>query len=189
MTADGIMRGARAGLVLLLLAGAGCQRGGDAAAPAGPAKPAARPPVVHDQVDPAVAEANRRMAAAVPMGAGAAPVDARFELKSAPQPGHSFELEIAVLPQATSPVVHVELQPSEGLTIESPEGPVNFEKVQGGSLERLTVKATSAQPGTRVLGLRVTLELPSGAESREFAFPVIVGGGTPAVAPAGNPAR
>src|SRR5262249_34225959 len=122
----------------------------------------------------------------------AAPVDARFDLKSVPQPGQAFDIEVAVMPQATAPLVHVEVMPGEGLTVQAPDAAVSFEKVQAGSLERILVKANSAAARTRVLGIKVTLELPTGAGSREFAFPVIIGAAAPAPAPttaAGKPAR
>jgi hypothetical protein len=168
-----------------LLLGA-CGRGGDAAAPAPPkqAKKAARP--VESAADLAVAEANRKMVGGVPVGSSTAPVDVRFNLPAAPVRQQPFKVELAVLPQAPAPVLHVDVQGGEGLSVTDPTGPVLLEKVQAGTVQRLTVTATSEQPGTRIIEVRVTLELPAGAESREFAFPVVVG--EPAVAATSAPA-
>jgi hypothetical protein len=172
MTVDDINRGARLGLLLAVLAGAGaCQRGEQVNAPTSPAKAAER--AAADAADP-VAEAGRRMAAGVPMGAGTAAVDVRFDMPAAPAAGRPFDVEIAVLPQASAPVLHIDLQPGDGLSIESMNGALAVEKVQAGSLARLVVRAVAARPGTRVLGVKVTLEQPTGAETREFAFPVVV---------------
>ncbi len=160
-----------------LLALGACHRQGD------PAAAAARPGSTARKVaaggesaaDAAVADANRKMAAGVPVGASTAPVEVRFDLATVPIAGQPFEVNVAVLPAAPTPVLHIDVRGGEGLTIVTPEGAVSIEKVQAGTLERLAVKALAAAPGTRVIGITVTLELPTGTESRDFAFPVVVG--------------
>ena len=157
-----------------LLALAACHRQDDPAAPA--ARPGGTGRTRADgPVSDAVADANRKMAAGVPVGASTAPVEVRFDLASVPVAGQPFEITVAVLPAAPAPVLHIDVRGGEGLAIVAPEGPVSIEKVQAGTLERLTVTASSAVAGTRVLGITVTLELPTGTESRNFAFPVLVG--------------
>jgi hypothetical protein len=167
-----------------LVALGACHRAADGSNPANGT--GSRKPVVATvpATDPAVVDANRKMAAGVPVGASTAPVDVRFDLLSAPVMGQPFEVSIAVLPEATTPVLLVDVRASDGLNIDEPEGPVSIEKVQAGSLSRIGVKLSSAKSGTRVLSVKVTLELPTGAESRDFAFPLIVG-----TAPAASPAK
>ena len=155
-----------------------CHRGEGPAKAAAPSKRAARPAAVVD-VDPVV-DAGRRMAAGVPMGNGTAAVEVRFDLSAAPVSGQPFNVEIAVLPQVPAPVLHIEVLPGEGLAVDSVDGPLSIEKVQVGSLARLMLHASSAKPGTRVLGIKVTLDQPSGAEWREFDFPVVVAAPAPA---------
>jgi len=158
-----------------LIALGACHRGADVAPPvvaAGPKKAAAP---AAPAADPAVVDANRKMAAGVPLGTSTAPVDVRFDLVSVPVTGQPFDVSIAVLPEATTPLMHVDVRASEGLNIEAPDGPVAIEKVQAGSLSRVDVKLSAARAGTHVLSVKVTLDLPTGAESRDFAFPLIVG--------------
>ena len=178
-------RAAAIAVVIGLLGLGACQKPGDPAGSAPhpgtaarkPAHPAATAP------DDAIVDANRKMAAGVPVGASTAPVEVRFDLATVPVAGQPFEVSIAVLPAAPAPVLHIEVRGSEGLTIVAPEGPVSVEKVQAGTLERVAVRALAAKPGTRVLGVTVTLELPTGTEARDFAFPLIVGASAPAKGP------
>lgn len=160
-----------------LLALLACHRQGDPATSAPPPGSASRKLAPQGEPDSygAVADANRKMAAGVPVGASTAPVEVRFDLASVPVAGQPFDVNVAVLPAAPAPVLRIDVRGGEGLAIVKPDGTVSIEKVQAGTLERLTVTASAATPGTRVLGITVTLELPTGTESRNFAFPVVVG--------------
>jgi hypothetical protein len=186
MTEDSI---ARRILIVAAIAGvcvlAACQRGGDESKPEAGTRPQAKKQLAptDSAPDAAIAEANRKMAAGVPVGASTAPVEVRFEIDSAPVAGEPFDISVAVLPGAPTPVLHIEVRASEGLIVVAPDGPVSIEKVQAGTLERLAVKASSARTGTRVLSVKVTLELPSGAQSRDFAFPLLIGTAGGASAP------
>ena len=178
------------GLLLATVAGlAGCQRSDTEATPAtagGPAAHASAAP----SVDAGVASAMRTMAAGVRMGAGNAPVEVRFELSSVPVQGQPFEVDVAVLPQATTPVLRIAIEGGSGLSLLAPAAPVAIEKVQAGSVEHVTVRATSTDAGTRVLTVKVTFDFPAGAESRDFAFPLIVGAASaPDPVPAKAPAK
>ena len=178
MNKDSTARRALAIAALIgLLALAACHRQDDPAAPAPRAGGAPRKHVAAGEpsAEAAVADANRKMAAGVPVGASTAPVEVRFDLASVPVAGQSFDVSVAVLPAAPAPVLRIEFRGGPGLSIVKPEAPVSIEKVQAGTLESLTVTATAATAGTRVLGVTVTLELPTGTESRNFAFPVVVG--------------
>ncbi len=176
MRTDDTLSALRTGLLLVAVAtAAACHRGEPANPAAAPAKGPAHA-VVPVDADPVV-DAGKRMAAGVPMGNGTAPVEVRFDLASVPRAGQPFEVEIAVLPQAPSPVLRIDVLPGDGMAVDTIDGPLSVEKVQAGGLARLFVKMSSAQAGTHVLGIKVTLEQPGGAESREFAFPVVVGGG------------
>lgn len=163
-----------------------CHWGDDAGAASTGTRPPARTLLTPQDTGPdeEIAEANRKMAAGVPVGASTAPVEVRFDIDSPPVAGQPFDVSVAVLPGAPAPVLHIEVRASEGLIVVAPDGPVSIEKVQAGTLERLTVKASSAKSGTRVLTVKVTLELPSGAESRDFAFPLLVGAAAAVPVPA-----
>ena len=165
-----------------LLALAACHPQDDPAAPAPRVGGASRKhvPAGEPSAEAAVADANRKMAAGVPVGASTAPVEVRFDLASVPVAGQPFEVSVAVLPAAPAPVLRIDVRGGEGLSVVTPDGPVSIEKVQAGTLESLTVTAIAAAAGTRVLGIAVTLELPTGTESRNFAFPVVVGPSGPA---------
>ncbi len=168
------------GLAAILLAA--CQRGGSASV--APPKPLAHPAPVRDPgMDPAVVSANRTMAAGVPVGDSAAPVDARFDLDAAPIRGVPFAVGVAILPGAPVPLVRLDVSASEGLVIVQPESQVSQEKVAAGTVVPLQVSLLSAEAGTRVLTVKATLELPDGPQSRTFAFPLIVGAVPPAPAP------
>ena len=139
-----------------------CHRGGEA--PATPAVPAANRAAVKPEpsVDPAVAEANRSMAAGVPIGPAAGPIEVRFDLPAVPVPDETFAVEVAVIATIPAPALRVEITAGEGLAITDPEGPVTFEKIQAGSVTRVHVHATSAGAGTRLVQVLATLELPEG---------------------------
>jgi hypothetical protein len=167
----------RARVVMIVgcaLALAACQRAPDATAPT-PTRGAQKAVSPSEApADPAVVEAKRTMAAGVPVGTTTAPVEVRFDVPSIPAAGQPFEVQVAVLPQALAPVLHIEVDASDGLVITEPDGTLTREKVEAGTLERVTVMASSATAGTRILTVKVTLELPTGAESRTFAFPLVV---------------
>jgi hypothetical protein len=178
-----------AALGLAALALGACQRGDDGASHliGRPAAPKKAVTAAEAQVDPALTEALRTMAAGVPLGTSTAPLDARFNLAAAPAPGDEFTIEVAVLPDAPAPVLRVEVTGGDGLTIVDPAAGVSFEKVQAGSVAHVHVRATSPAAGTRLVEVRATLELPDGPETRSFAFPVIVGAPPLPAAPAAAP--
>jgi hypothetical protein len=147
------------------------------AVPAAPKKAAPKLTAADSALEAAVAEVNRTMSAGVPMGPSTAPVEVRFDLPAVPAVDTPFDLTVAVLPTAAAPSLRVEVRGSDGLVIQDPASPVIFQKVQAGSVVRVPVKASSAEAGSRVVMVKVILDLPAGAEERGFAFPVIVGGG------------
>ncbi len=165
---------------VVLVAGAlligGCQRG---AAPAAAQSARSADPAG----DPDVLNANRVMAAGVPIGKTTAPVDVRFNLGAVPRPGEPFALEVAVLPRGPVPLMQVDVSSSEGLNILEPAGQVTREKVQAGSLVHVHVRASAAATGTYIVQVRTTLELMDGSEADEFAFPILVGERLPATSP------
>ena len=163
-------------LLALLLALGGCHRQPQSATPAATAAAPKLPARADAGGDPAVADVMRTMAAAVTVGPRTAPVDARYDLPAAPVTGQTFRLDIAVLPQAASPLVRVELAASEGLKLLDPVTAQSLERVPAGAVLRVPVTAQASVPGTQVIDVAVTLELPTGPESRAFAIPVIVAG-------------
>lgn len=126
----------------------------------------------------------RQYALGVPVGTGTADVDVRFDLPAAPMPGAPFDLDVVVVSKAASPTLRVEVTPGDGLVVVAPTAPVTVDKPQPGAIEHVPVKATSAAAGTRLVTIKVTLDIPTGAQTREYAFPVVVG--APAAAPAGG---
>jgi len=164
------------GLIAILLGGCHSGSQGPAAVAGKPAAKKAAAPSAEQNVDPAVAEANRTMVSGVQIGTSAAPLDIRFDLSTVPVPGEPFEIDVAVLPDAPAPVLRLEVTGGEALSIIDPDGPVAFEKIQAGTVTRLKVRASSATAGTRLVVVRATLDLPGGPESRVFAFPVVIGG-------------
>jgi hypothetical protein len=165
------------GLLLALpFALGGCHREPESATPAAAPSASRATSSSGAAVDPAVAEATRTMAAAVTVGARTAPVEARYDLPAAPVAGQAFKLDIAVLPQAASPLVRVELRADEGLTLLDPVAAQSLERVQAGVVLHVPVTARASVPGTHVIDVGVTLELPTGPETRAFAVPVIVAG-------------
>lgn len=187
-------RSVLAALTLLAALAAGCGGGsGSTPTPAPAVRPASKAPAA-PVVDPEIANATRTMAAGVPMGDGAAPVEARFDVVSVPGPGEAFLVHVAVLPAAPAPVLRVEMVSSQGLNVLAPDAPLTFEKVAAGSVVPFDVRAQSPEAGARVLSLKVTLDLPDGPQSRVFAFPVLVGAKptqppTPGPAPSPTPAK
>ncbi len=146
----------------------------------------AAPRAARPTTDPAVVAANRTMAAGVPIGDGAAPVETRFDLGAVPAPGEAFVVRVAVMPEAPAPLLRVDVSSAEGLVVLSPDSQTTHEKVTAGSVVPLEIRAQSAEAGSRVLYVKATLELPDGPQVRTFAFPILVG---PAPAPVPAPAK
>jgi hypothetical protein len=114
------------------------------------------------------------MVVPVAVSDSAVPVDLRFDVPSAPHAGQPFEFRLAVLPQALAHAVTVSLEPSEGLSVQSPEQPIELGKVEAGTVRLAAARLLSTEVGTRVLRVRVTLDLPAGTDSRVFACPVVI---------------
>ncbi len=137
--------------------------------------PSARAPTVSRARPPeTLAEVNRTMVVPVAVSDSAVPVDLRFDVPSAPHAGQPFEFRLAVLPQALAHAVTVSLEPSEGLSVQSPEQPIELGKVEAGTVRLAAARLLSTEVGTRVLRVRVTLDLPAGTDSRVFACPVVI---------------
>ena len=126
-----------AALTLLCALAGGC-RGGSGNPPVPSSKPAAKAaPRLDAVVDPAVANANRTMAAGVPLGESAAPVELRFDLRSVPAPGAPFTVALAVLPATSVPVLRLEegaagrdiLREAPGVLVLDPAGTGDLEVV------------------------------------------------------------
>ena len=92
----------------------------------------------------------------------------KFQLN---KPSKGFE---AGTPQALAHAVTVSLEPSEGLSVQSPEQPIELGKVEAGTVRLAAARLLSTEVGTRVLRVRVTLDLPAGTDSRVFACPVVI---------------
>ena len=64
------------------------------------------------------------------------------------------------------------------MALVAPAAAQSLEKVQAGAVLHVPVTAQASVPGTHVIDIGVTLELPTGPETRAFAIPVIVAGAT-----------
>lgn len=156
---------------LVLLAGCG---GEDA--PAASATAAAPAVLVDEAAAAKVAEATQGMVAGVAVGKPSAPVDVKFELNDRPEPGTPFKVRVAVLPQVAAASLTVEVTGSDGLVLLDPVGPVQLDKVTGGSLQEVTVTAQAGVAGGYVLNVAATLNDGTGGQTRAMAFPLLVGG-------------
>jgi hypothetical protein len=150
-----------------------CGGGADHAGTSGPAKRTAKS---EDASDPAVAEATKRTTAAMSLGTSRAPVEVRYAYAAVPEAGKALDVEVDVIPQSTAPTVRVEVRTDPELQLHSPLEVVEFEKVQAGTLHTVKVAATPTRAGTSTVTVVVTLEQPTGPESRSFQFPVVVPG-------------
>ena len=155
------------------LLAAGCGGGATPWAPAAAPATAHAPP--RQALEPAFLAANRTMAAGVPVGDSAAPVETRFDVASVPTAGQAFSVRVAVMPGAPVPVLRLDVAGTDGLTILYPDGQITREKVAAGSVVPLEVRAQTATVGASVLYVKATLELPDGPQTRAFAFPILVG--------------
>lgn len=177
--------GARATTVAmagLLAALAAC--GGDE--PASPAATAARPaPVVDAPVDPAVAAAAKRTTAALTVGRATAPVEVRFAVGAVPRAGEPVDVELALVTQVAVPTVRIDVQGGADVQVVEPATTVSLDKVQAGTLHTIPVRAVPSRDGTTTLTVAVTLQQPTGPESRTFQLPFVVGATPPAGTPAG----
>jgi hypothetical protein len=179
--------GARAGLAVTLSAALGLLAGCGGGEPAGTAAPAGKPAASTDAaVDPAVAEATKRMTAAMTVGRATAPVEVRFAVGAVPRAGEPVDVELALVTQVAVPTVRVDVQGAADVQVVEPATSVSLDKVQAGTLHTIPVRAVPARDGTTTLTVAVTLQQPTGPESRTFQLPIVVGGG--AAAPGGAPA-
>lgn len=160
---------AQGALAALLLVVAGC--GGDKKAAAPKAATAASAQV---EIDPEVAAAQKSMVQAVTVGTRNAPVDLRFDLRAAPVQNQPFDVEFAVLPEATAVTLRASVTGQGGLLVTSPSEPVLLEKLSAGSVHRFSATAVSEHTGAQVIELQVAMDLPTGQSVRTFTVPVIV---------------
>jgi hypothetical protein len=156
---------------------AGCGGGEPASAPVASTKPAA---AADASVDPAVAEATKRTTAALTVGRAVAPVEVRFAVGAAPRVGQPVDVELALITQVAVPTVRVDVRGAADVQVVDPAATVSLEKVQAGTLHTIPVRAVPARDGTTTLTVAVTLQQPTGPESRTFQLPIVVGRQAPA---------
>lgn len=144
-------------------------------------KAAVTPAAAEPVTDPAVTEALKRTTSAMTVGPSTAPVDVRFGLAAVPAVGQPVDFELILVTQVAVPTVRVEVSGGPDLRLVAPAEPVTFEKVQAGTVHTIPVQAIPAMNGTTTVTVAVTLQQPTGPESRTFQLPLVVG------APAGPP--
>ena len=116
----------------------------------------------------------RQMVDAVP-GSGSAPIELKFDLGAHPIAGQPFEMQLAVVAKAPAPIVRVEVTADSGLTVVQPAMPVTLEKVEEGAPAWVPVRLKVATPGTLLIRIGLTMESPTGSDTRTFLVPVLVG--------------
>ena len=129
---------------------------------------------VQDKAPETLAEVNRLMVVAVPTDKDSTPVELRFDLPAVPVQGQPFDIHLALLPQALAASMVVNLEARDGLDVQDPRQPTDLGKVQSGTVRHLTARLVAAATGTRILRVHVTLDLPTGSETRAFECPVVV---------------
>lgn len=171
--------GAWAGLAVTLSAALGLLAGCGDGERAGTSAPAGKPAASTDApVDPAVAEATKRTTAALTVGRATAPVEVRFAVGAVPRAGQPVDVELALVTQVAVPTVRVDVQGAADVQVVEPATTVSLDKVQAGTLHTIPVRAVPSRDGTTTLTVGVTLQQPTGSESRTFQLPIVVGRAT-----------
>jgi hypothetical protein len=172
-------------LVLLALVAAGC--GKDAAdSAAGGAK--AQAPVrdqtsaeAESELDAStIADAEKQtadMVRGVSPGKPVAPVDLKFSVAAKPALGVPLDIDIAVIATGHSDSMTLSVQGGSGIEIDSATSLASFPKSLPGSLYRHKLRVTPRAEGAFNISVLVTTAVPgSGAQSRSFSIPLLVGG-------------
>jgi hypothetical protein len=158
---------------LLLLAAAACDRSANSP-PTPDAKPSQGAAAAKPGINPELLQLIRSSTLGASAGSAEVPVEVRFDLRDAPLSGQPFTLPILVLPADAIPSVKIEVSGAEGLTVLEPTTPVALDKLAAGTVRHLELKATADGTGLKIVNVTVTAEIPGGAQSRTFSYPLLV---------------
>ncbi len=117
------------------------------------------------------------MVRGVSPGKATAPVDLKFNIASRPTLGVPFDVDVAVIATGHSDSMTLSVQGNGGIEVDSSTSLASFPKSLPGSLYRHKLRVTPRAEGAFNINLLVTAAVPgSGAQSRSFSIPVLVGG-------------
>lgn len=160
----------------MLLALAGCGRGGSATDSTGSAMRATGT-VKQPRKGPSVQEQTAGMVEAASTGKSGLPVLVKFDLLARPALGKPLDIDIAVLPQIDASAATIQLTSTDGLDLPAGISEFAFLTVEADQVYRHTVSLKPTAEGVQVLGLTVTLTHDEVVESRTFSIPIIVESG------------
>src|SRR5258705_8072685 len=171
-------------LVTAMLAAACGKDGADSAAGGSPAQgppgQATGKDAERDLNASTLADAEKQtadMVRGVSPGKASAPIDLKFNIASRPTLGVPLDIDVAVIATSQSDSMTLSVQGSGGIEIDSSTSLANFPKSLPGSLYRHKLRVTPRAEGAFNVNLLVTAAVPgSGAQSRSFSIPVLVGG-------------
>jgi len=117
------------------------------------------------------------MVRGVSPGKATAPIDLKFNIASRPTLGVSLDIDVAVIATSHSDSMTLSVQGSGGIEVDSSTSLASFPKSLPGSLYRHKLRVTPRAEGAFNVSVLVTALVPgSGAQSRSFSIPVLVGG-------------
>ena len=118
------------------------------------------------------------MVAAVSAGKGGPPVELKFELRGAPQPGQPLDVDIAILPDAPAiSRLYARFMGGEGIDLVDGGELAAIDKPAQGAVIRHVLRVLPKQDGIYTFSAAVSVELADDSVTRTFTIPVIVGEG------------
>ena len=108
-------------------------------------------------------------------GKPGAPIEFKYQLAGAPQVGQPLVIDFGLVPQATSPAVHLMVATSGGLTLGQSNAPAVLRNVEAGSEYWHELVVTPQETGVFSVNLIATVGEGEQMLARTFSIPVIVG--------------
>ncbi|MGH8261834.1 MAG: hypothetical protein ACRET4_00020 [Steroidobacteraceae bacterium] len=171
-------------LVMAMLAAACGNDGADSAAGGSPAqgpRGQAKDTAAEDDLDAlTLADAQKQtadMVRGVSPGKATAPIDLKFSIAARPTLGVPLDIDVAVIATGHNDSMTLSVQGGGGIEVDSSTSLASFPKSLPGSLYRHKLRVTPRAEGAFNVNVLVTAAVPgSGAQSRNFSIPVLVGG-------------
>jgi hypothetical protein len=175
MTSTRISRAGWAFALMVAFGLAGCGSSSDSAKAEAKSKKAH----THAAVDPS-SRATADMVEGVTLSKSGPPVELKYELRQAPQPGQPLDVDIAVVPGAT-PVdrIYAKFQVGQGLDLVEGGEIAAVDKPVSGTPIRHVVRVLPKTDGIYTVSAMIAVDTPTDSITRTFSIPVIVGDGLP----------
>lgn len=110
-------------------------------------------------------------------GKPVAPVDLKFNIAAKPALGVPLDIDVAVIATGHSDSMTLSVQGNPGVEVDSSTSLASFPKSLPGSLYRHRLRVTPRAEGAFNVMVLVTTAVPgSGAQTRSFSIPLLVGG-------------